>query len=369
MSRLAIDALMHRAGLRTADLAPGPWEEALSQLLSAIEATADLDAARQEHTARQLAHSLAMRKRLASAGPPDRPARAPIVIVGFPRTGTTLLHNLLASHPEHTAHPLWALRRPLWTERDRDGAVAEAEAWLALLHDLTPDFARIHPMHALRPDECSWLFRQSFASMVYAYQYFVPGYARWLSEADVGWAYEEYSVQLGHLGDRGRLVLKDPCHLWHLDALLDVFPDALIVHLHRPPAEAVPSLASLCAAMQSFGTSDRDGAAFGAYALQLTTRAMERALAVRAARPGAKVIDLGFRELVADPIAAALRVCEAAGTATHPGVVHRMEDWLDDNPRDKHGTHRYGLEAFALDAREVASAFAPYTARFGAVLS
>ena len=367
MSRLTIDALLSRAGLRAGDLTSGPWEEALDQLLTALDATAELDAMRTENTARQLAHSLAMRKRLQDAGPPPAPVRAPIVIIGFPRTGTTLLQNLLASHPDHVAHPLWALRRPLWTEDARDGAVAEAEAWLEILHKATPDFARIHPMHALRPDECSWLFRQSFASMVYAYQYLVPDYARWLASADVGWAYQEYADQLAHLGGEGRLLLKDPCHLWHLDALLDTFPDALVVHLHRPPEQAVPSLASLCTAMQSFGTADRSAADLGAYAFDLTSAAMERMMQVREARTGVNVLDLDFRELVADPVGTCTRICEAAGTATHPGVAHRIEDWLDNNPRGKHGKHSYSLEGFGLEPATVAQRFAPYVERFGAV--
>lgn len=362
MSRL--DPLLNRAGLRPGELREGPWEEALARLLDALDATAELDAMRRENTARQLAHSLAMRGRLQSAPPPGPSPAAPIVIVGFPRTGTTLLHNLLATHPEHTAHPLWALRRPLWTEADRDGAVAEAEAWIDLLHQVNPDFPRIHPMHPLRPDECSWLFRQSFASMVYAFQYFVPDYARWLAQADVRWAYAEYATQLAHLGARGRLLLKDPCHLWHLDALLDTFPDALIVQLHRDPADFVPSLASLCSAMQSFGTRQRSAEQMGRYALELASTGMRRMLEVREARPGARILDLDYRELTRDPIAACLRVCEAAGTATHPGVVHRIEDWLDANPPTRHGAHRYSLEGFGLRPEGVADVFGPYAARF-----
>ena len=174
MNLLSIDRLLHRAGLRPGDIASGPWEEALQQLLDALEVSAELDRMRQENTARQLAHSLAMRHRLQAAGPPARQPTDPIVIVGLPRSGTTLLQNLLASHPDHVAHPLWAMRHPLWTEAERENAIAEASSWLQLLHQLTPEFASIHPLDAHRPDECSWLLRQSFATQVYAYQYVVP---------------------------------------------------------------------------------------------------------------------------------------------------------------------------------------------------
>jgi hypothetical protein len=374
MSPLSLDRLLQRAALSHDQLHDGPWQEALQRLLDSLQATADLDAMRQEQTARQLAHSLATRHRLQLAGPPERVPDDPIVVVGFPRSGTTLLQNLLASHPEHLAHPLWALRRPLWTEAERDHAIAEAGSWLDLLHQLTPDFARIHPMHALRPDECSWLLRQSFATEVYAYQYVVPDYAAWLASADLRWAYAELAQQLGHLGHASRsgvgrrVLLKDPCHLWHLDALLDTFPRATLVHLHRAPHQVVPSLASLIAAMQSFGTRQRSPDDVGAYAYELAASAMERMLAVRAdlpeRHPDVTVVDLSYRELVSDPVAACHRICRAAGSATHPGVAHRITDWLDHNPAGKHGRHRYTLEGFGLDADAVTARFAPYTDRF-----
>lgn len=378
--RLDVEELLGhgRVAAGTDDFGAPGFRVALDRLVDTLNAEAELGPMRVANTTMQIVAALLTRARIAAAlraGPALAPIEAPIVIVGFPRTGTTLLQNLLATHPEHRAHPLWELRAPV-TPPDagpnfRAEQIAQTQAWLDLLLQLAPAFAAIHPMHALRPDECSWLFRHSFATMVYAYQYLVPSYARWLATAPMGWAYAEYADQLRLLGARtagGRLLLKDPCHLWHLDALLDTFPDALVVQIHRPPSAFVPSLASLCSAMQSFGPVRRDPDQMGAYTLELADQALASLLRVRRERPDARWLDLSYRQLVLDPVGTALDVCRAAGSATADGVRHRLEDWLDLHPPERHGAHAYSLAAFGIDPTALEWRFAAYTERFAALL-
>ncbi len=358
------------------DFGPDDWRPALKRLATSMLEDG-MPPARIARIAPQLVGALANRAMVVAAhrahpALAERPIRRPIFVTGFPRTGTTLMHNLLACHPDHTAHPLWMLQRPV-APPDADGAWREARraetaAILQQLAEVSPGFARIHPMGVDWPDECSWLLRNSFASLVFALQYPVPGYMRWLvGEADLRPAYAFHKRQAQVLDARapgGRLVGKDPCHLWHLDALFDAWPDATVVQLHRHPFEALPSLASLCASLHAIDHPDLDLRAVGRYALELAGAGLDAMAEARATLGPDRVVDVRYRDFVADPVGTARALTARLDSPWHPGVAHRVEDWLAAHPKDKSGRHHYSLDQFGLTEDEVTDRFGGYIERF-----
>lgn len=373
------DRLAHMAAQLTglSDLGPDDWRLALKRLAtSMIE-----DGMPRARIARVIPHlvgALANRAMVlaAHAAAPalgERPIHRPIFITGFPRTGTTLMHNLLATHPDHTAHPLWMLQRPVAPpgadEAWRRARRAETAAILQQLAEVSPGFARIHPMGVDWPDECSWLLRNSFASLVFALQYPVPGYMRWLvRQADVRPAYRFHRQQVQVLDARlpgGRVVGKDPCHLWHLEALFDVWPDATVIQLHRHPFEALPSLASLCASLHAIDHPRLDPHAVGRYALELAGAGLDAMHTARETLGSARIIDVRYRDFVADPVGTVHALLERLDSPVNPGVTHRIEDWLAAHPKDARGRHRYSLEQFGLSEDELLGRFGGYIERFG----
>ena len=160
---------------------------------------------------------------------------------------------------------------------------------LKWLYDHAPSFRNIHPMNADAPDECNWLFRPTFTTPVFSWTNFVPSYDRWLASVDRVPAYREWRLQLQMLRWRspgGVPVLKDPGHLWSLEALLSVCPDARIVLLERDMAEAVPSLCSLVSTLQSMdGDRAPDLHTVGRYVLQMVSRGRRAMAEVRERRP------------------------------------------------------------------------------------
>lgn len=304
----------------------------------------------------------------------DLPIEAPLFITGFPRTGTTLLHNLLACDPANRAPLLWELQNPV-TPPDapdtwRQDTIRATEALLAFVYKTAPDFARIHPMQAEAPDECSWLLRKSFASMVHAFTYHIPSYVEWLHSLDhdaVVKHYREYRAQLQLLLWRRpgqRLVLKDPCHAWHLDALLEVFPDARVIHLHRDLAETLPSLASLCTALQHLDSDVRDPRRVGAYALRLVETAAAALLRERPNLPPGAVLDTHYKALIQDPAQGALELERRAGRAPAPDAEASMRAWLLANQQHKAGRHAYTLEQFSLSRDQISQRLSQYTSTF-----
>lgn len=364
------------------------FRPALTTLLTALGREARLSPSGRDRARERIVGELGRRAALASAESRDpdlaaTPVERPIVITGFPRTGTTLLHNLLARVDGLWAPPLWQLRSPIvpveladadrdaWAQRQR----AEAQAALDLIFDRAPELRAIRPASADWPDECNWLLRNSFSTLVNAFAWFVPSYARLLSRTDMTPAYADHRRWLRALlhqrrdGARPRLVLKDPLHLWQLEALIATYPDATVIHLHRDPVEVAPSFASFCATYQTVDSdAPRSRAEIGAYTLTILDnglRALERS---RATLPSERFIDLPYRELVAAPGSVVGRLGRQLGFSTSHTALAGADQWLRENSQNKAGRHRYTADDFGLSADILDEQFADYRARFANLL-
>jgi hypothetical protein len=284
--------------------------------------------------------------------------RQPIFIVGLPRTGTTILHELLAQDPANRVPMTWEVMHP-WPPPDRatygsDPRIAIVEKHFAGVDRLIPGFQRMHPMGATLPQECVALTAHDFASMVFSTTHRIPSYQAWLDAADLRWVYASHRRQLQYLQWRcpaERWVLKSPGHLWPLDALLAIYPDARIVQTHRDPLKVVASLASLVALLRSMSSDDIDRAAIGAEWAARLADGLRRAMTVREDLPAgtAPVFDMHFGEFIRDEIAMVRRIYEHFGLELSLDAEARMRRFLAENPSDKHGAHRYSLADAALD--------------------
>jgi hypothetical protein len=362
------------------------FRPALEALCLALQQEARLSSSGATRAHEQLSNILVRRAELAAAEQrgsvhTDRPVEAPIVITGLPRTGTTLLHNLLARVDGLWAPPLWQLHAPVrpehagaeWAEQRREHTAAT----LNRLYTAAPNFRAIHPMEPDWPDQCNWLLRKSFSTLANAFAWFVPSYVQHLATCDMRPAYADHRRWLSVLleaheretGERARPALKDPFHMWHLDALLDVYPDATIIQLHREPTQVVPSFASLCATLQSVDTdSPRRPAEIGHFCLFILghgLRALERA---RTQLPAERFIDLSYRELIASPGATLVKLGNRLGFDARGVAVEGAGRWLEDNRALGPGKHAYSLDDFGLTGADIDDYFDAYRRRFGPLL-
>jgi hypothetical protein len=234
---------------------------------------------------------------------------------------------------------------------------------------LAPGIDQIHPMGPDLPQECLALQAPSFSSYEFVTTFPVPSYWDWLRAQDMAPAYAFEKQFLQHLqsgGHRGEhWVLKTPCHLMWLDALLEVFPDALLVHTHRDPTTVLASVSSLMSTIRSAVSDHVDPVAIGREQLDAWTWGMQRVMAVRDRLPADRVVDVQFEDTVAHPVETVEKVYAHLGLDYTPEVAEGVRAYLAANPRDKHGTHTYTLEEFGLDHDEVSAAFAAYNERFG----
>jgi hypothetical protein len=301
---------------------------------------------------------------------------APIVVVGQTRTGTTLLHRLLASDPRHHGPLWWEVRFPAplpgtrWDAPDPRIEVAEAEVAGILAAD--PEQASIHPWDAQAPDEEIMLLEHAFLSHVPEAFTNLPSYRAWIDTQDWTPAYATLKRFLQFLqwqkrqrgALRERWVLKTPGHLGYLDTLLAVFPGALIVQTHRDPLQTIPSAASLNRSLWRLSSDAVDDSEVGRQWQARMKWAVDRSLASREKIPAEQVADVWFKDALSDPLGVVAKIYARFGIALTPAAREALEQWLRDNRRDKRPPHEYTLAEFGMTEAQLRSDFAVYRQRF-----
>lgn len=302
----------------------------------------------------------------------QRPVTRPLVITGVPRTGTTALHKLLSVDPQFqglerwlTAFPMPRPPRATWpTNPMYQATVAGIEAFFAG----APQMRAAHDMVADDVDECLEVLKQNFCSNNYGSTFRVPGYDAWWRDQDERASYRRFATVLQLVGadEPGKpWLLKNPGHIWKLDVLLNLFPDACIVQTHRDPVQALPSLCSLLAMAR--GLSEGKNVLLqeiGQREIENWHAATTRAMAARERSPD-QFLDVRHRDFHADPVGVVRRIYERFGYTLSDEVKQRMQERIRANPEGRHGAHVYTLEQFGLDAGVIRERFGAYMQRHG----
>ena len=303
----------------------------------------------------------------------SKPITAPIFIVGQPRTGTTILYDLLAQDPDLRAPLTWEVDSPCpvpqpGTYHD-DPRIAQTQASIELSEQIIPGFLAFHPMGALVGQECVRITASEFTSMIFSVQYRLPSYYRWLLyEADHAGAYRFHRIFLQHLqsGVPGQWLLKSPAHLWHLDALLAEYPDALIVQTHRDPLNVISSIAALTHHLRRMGSDESNIAECAAQSYEEIVVGLEREMALRDSGgvPAGRVIDVLFTDFMNDPWTTIKDIYQKLGRELKPEAAQRIHHFLAAHPGDGGGS-RYTWSDTGLDAAEVRDRVSAYQNRYG----
>ncbi|GEM33988.1 sulfotransferase [Nocardia neocaledoniensis NBRC 108232] len=301
----------------------------------------------------------------ANPGYVDTPVTRPIFVTGLPRTGTTALHRLLAADPGNQGLEMWLTDFPQprpprdsWAENP---AYQQIDAGLRQHQVQNPEFMGLHYMSAADVEECWQLLRQSGMSHSYECLAYVPGYSQWLSQQDWTPAYARHrrNLQLIGMNDDRRWVLKNPSHLFCLDALLAVYPDAVVIQTHRDPATIIPSVCSLNEHATRGWSTVFTGETIGRTQLDLWARGLSEFTAARARHPEATFLDIEFDDLRADPFAVVAGIYDRIG-AEFTEQARAAIAALDSESRtgDRKPTHRYSLADYGLTEEMVAERFA-----------
>jgi len=380
-SGLTAASLLEAAGAETGlvDLGEDSWQEGLDRLLHALRTEADLNDVGAQVAASQLRDHLKSRlwvtdwhrrhPEIGRAG-----IAAPVVVLGQPRTGTTILFDLLAQDPRFRAPLTWEVANPHPPPEtatfDTDPRIELAAVASAVSEAIIPGFQAIHPSGPQRAQECVSITAGDFRSLLFSTVFHVPSYTRWLLwDADMAPAYRYHRMFLQLLQwhyPAEPWLLKTPGHQWCLPALLDEYPDATLVYTHRDPLKVIASTASLTAHLQRLASDHTSvpvlGAEWADYLVEGNNRSVD-AREDRVVAPG-RAVDITFGAFMTEPFDTVSAVYDRLGLELTPSVEARMRAFLADNPSDKHGVHAYTFSATGLDERATRRRTARYEEYF-----
>ena len=376
-----IDELLASAQAATGydDFGPTHFKEGLGVLIDALTTDAHLKAEVVPKARAMISTRLEKRLRLQhfyNAHPEiaDQPVTAPIFILGSPRSGSSIMHELLSLDPGNRTPQAWEVANPLPPPEadtyDTDPRIKQMQDVMDATAATNPSRA-MHRVGATLPSEDVEITMLDFASVIPLVTYYVPSYSRWLyDEVDFAPVYrtlKQFMQLLQWKTTASPWILKSLYSMHYIDAFLATFPDARVIWLHRDPLGAMASGVKLVT-MASAGSSDvvdpsdiaRDPARWSVAQHDRSVDVQERHLI-----PDDRLINVRFPEFVADHVAMVKKVYDHFGMELLPAVEQRMREYVSGNPAERHNPYEDDLIRLGLDPADYRRRFARYQEYFG----
>jgi len=269
----------------------------------------------------------------------DVPIPPVLHITGLERSGSTLLHNLLARHRGARAFLRWELMRPVpppeLESHAHDPRIAAVQASVEKIRG--SPLEGMHWVNADEPEECAWGFIDAVSMLGQSPLFCMPQWRRFLLEEDQTPAYEHYRRVVQVLlwkcpvPPHGCLVLKSPQIVAHIAAFAGVFPEAHFVITDRDPYRALVSVAAMAhSIIEPFVVENplADDGARHRIALARTAGKLTAVADFSTARPD-RVTHVGYPDFVANPAGSAHAIFVAAGLPIDDGIDDAIGAFLD----------------------------------------
>lgn len=300
-----------------------------------------------------------------------RPIERPVFVFGVPRTGTTLLSNLLAADPQRRSPLTWEIDDPvppptsatLYSDPRAQARLQQEKAMLAA----RPEMGKYYRSSAIYPNECMFLINADFKALMWESRGVLPNYRDWLfGQADLSSTYEYHKrfLQLLQADAPGVWNLKQPSHALWIETLLKVYPDARLVWTHRDPLTATGSFCSLLSLSHNAFMGRVDAKWLGENCSYQAVEHAERIMDFRDKFGEDRVIDVHYGDLMRQPIETMRKLYQALGDDYTNEAEASMTNWLNDNPQDKFGRHEYKLAQYGLTPELLRGKFERYLSRY-----
>jgi len=355
------------------DFGAGPWRLHYEVLIAALERESALHTAGRLVTRTELLRSLRNRLQLTALWK-QRPQileaelSPAAFIVGSPRTGTSILHELLACDPAHRAPSMWEMLHPV-AALDGDDMRAVGDHTTQFWHDLQPEYEAMHSNAGDLPNECIFITMNDFLSDAWGGPHVVPSYEIHLFTSDHRPTYEFHRAFLQTLQQRRRgerWLLKAPSHLAQLRTLFAVYPRARVIQTHRDPLKTLPSTLSLLGALKWMRCESVDLARLAPLIARGQAASFDLEIAQRAdgTLPDEQFVDVRYADLIAEPLGTIELIYEKLGWKLEEDTLRAMESYLQKKPKGSRGEHAYSMEQMGLSSAEELRRFQRYIERF-----
>tara|TARA_B100000767_G_scaffold272687_2_gene300964 strand:- start:195 stop:1436 length:1242 start_codon:yes stop_codon:yes gene_type:complete len=369
-----VDQAVARA--KCSDFGSDSYREPLGQYLSSITNEAELNTFGRIVSKGMLVNALANRLKLIdwhkkNPNAKKETIKQPWIILGLPRTGTSLLSILLGLSP--MARPLqhWEAANPMppadLARAGEDPRITECAKDIDALLNINPPLGAMHPFGATIAEECTAVFMYDLRTVGMETVGFAPSYGQWLSNADMTSAYDLHKLTLQALQSTqptDQWVLKSPNHLWCLDELLAAYPDARIIWTHRNPSTVIPSIASLTNALQWPGTTRRDPKPAAEDWKLKMSNAIDKGVTFDDKQKSNWCYHLRYDDLIANPISAVDNIYRHFGVELGELQQQRIKKWVEHRPQNTFGRHHYSAEDFGWTSEQLGEEFEVYSRRY-----
>ncbi|HYD62062.1 MAG TPA: sulfotransferase [Noviherbaspirillum sp.] len=379
MSDFDIDTLLVQASAQCGglkDFGDDSFRPALQALLTALDGEAKLSPMGRQLLRQRIVEMLVNRLRVedyCKRNPEilDEEIAQPVVIVGLPRTGTTLLQRILACDPRFYSLAWWESRYPVPPADGNDTRIAEAKVDVRMMIEAMPQLLSIHPLDAEQADEEVMLMEHSFYGAMEAYAH-IPAYVAWREAQDKAPAYRYLKKLLQFVQwqkkQRGiqaqRWILKTPHHLHAMDALFAVFSDVRVIQTHRDPLQTVPSLASFVHTLWRIYSEQADAGAVGRQWNHQFAHSLRSTMQFRERLQEQRFLDVQFIDTVRQPMEVVREIYAFLDVPLDASVERAMQQWLQQNGRDRRAVHGYTAEQFGLSEVQLRRDYAAYRERY-----
>ncbi len=355
------------------DFGEGEWRRHYDVLVASLEAESSLHLAGRTVTRAEILRSLRNRLQVTAlwkSRPEIRDTElAPVTfIVGSPRSGTSILHEILACDPAVRAPAMWEMLHPV-EAIEGDTLRRIGDATTQFWHDLQPEYETMHANSGDLPNECIFITMNDFLSDAWGGPHLVPTYEAHLFTSDhrPTYAFHRDILRTLEQRERGqRWLLKAPSHLAQLRALFAVYPQARIIHTHRDPLKTLPSTLSLLGTLKWMRCENVDIAKLAPLIARGQAASYQREIEQRAdgTLPDNHFIDVRYADLIAAPLDTIETIYQSLGWRLSDETRTKMADYLQQKPKGSHGAHRYSMQEMGLSTDEERERFRPYTQRF-----
>jgi hypothetical protein len=295
-------------------------------------------------------------------------------VAGLPRTGSTMLHRIMAASPNLTGIRWYETQNYMpFPDEKRGNPQPRREAGQQILNYMLqtiPDLMSIHPMDIEQPDEEVIILGQMFSSTMMEGTFYVPSFTKWLNTQDTRVWYRDLkrilkAMQWWDPTRAGKKwILKTPGNLIGMDGVFDSFPEAKIVMTHRTPVESIPSYCSMQYSLYQMVSDTITKEMVGAFIEPRLHEWLSMFMAARDRVGEGRFIDIDYKDQLTKPVETASRVIAEVGLPVSPEVREAMDVWAEGNKREDRAPHKYTLEDFGLTREQVATHFGDYINRF-----
>lgn len=375
---LSLDSVM-RSAIKNAgfdDFGSTTFHEPLERLLAALSDSGDLTPFGRFYVKAMVTELLANRLKLVDlwGRQPDilnATIRKPVIILGLPRTGTSFLFNLLSQDPAHRVLSNWettvAQVPPEGSySYENDPRRKKGRFLMKFQNYLVPQMQEMHQFHLDGPEECTPLLMQEFTTQALAGMFNVPSYSRWLDSASHSATCQHHkrilqTLQWKYPGERW--LVKSPDHIAAIETLLERYPDACVIHMHRDPVKSVASWASLNAAFRGIYMRSINADELGQQVLNRLSTDVTSYLSQRQRCVPDRFLDLQYRDLISDPLGVVQRIYERFDLVLSADAAKRLQAFLAKD-RQKKRAHHYSPGDFGLGPRLIQKRFQEYSSTF-----